>query len=212
MLDYNRKKHYICSNMKENDDIFHLTDKQPEPKRGALLIAKPTVDDTCFSRSVIVAVNHSERGSMGLIVNKPSGLTLNDAIDGLLTNEELPLYLGGPVNTELLFYIHSLGDVITDAKPIGNGLYVGGSYDAMKAYINSGAPVNGNVKFMLGYSGWTAGQLNAEIGLNDWAVNLDVDSRIVLSNHTGDMWQQMVARMGERYKMWQNWPSDLSMN
>ena len=196
--------------MKENRTAAF--EEKSAPKRGALLIAKPTVDDTCFSRSVIVAVNHSERGSMGLIVNKPSGLTLNDAIDGLLTDEDIPLYLGGPVNTELLFYIHTLGDIITDAKPIGNGLFVGGSYDAMKAYINSGAPVNGNVKFMLSYSGWAASQLSAEIGMHDWAVSYDVDSALVLSNRHEDIWQQLVTRLGERYKMWKNWPSDLSMN
>lgn len=198
--------------MKEIDDIFHLDDVQPEPQRGALLIAKPTVDDTCFSRAAIITVNHSKRGSMGLIINKPSGLTLNEAIDGLLTDEDILLYLGGPVNTELLFYIHTLGDIITDAKPIGNGLFVGGSYDAMKRYINSGAPVNGNVKFMLGYSGWAASQLNAEIGMHDWAVSYDVDSALVLSNRHEDIWQQLVTRLGERYKMWKNWPSDLSMN
>ena len=198
--------------MKEIDDIFHLDDLQPEPQRGALLIAKPTVDDTCFSRAAIITVNHSKRGSMGLIINKPSGLTLNEAIDGLLTDEDIPLYLGGPVNTELLFYIHTLGDIITGAKPIGNGMFVGGSYDAMKRYINSGAPVNGNVKFMLGYSGWAASQLSAEIGMHDWAVSYDVDSALVLSNHHEDIWQQLVTRLGERYKMWKNWPSDLSMN
>lgn len=198
--------------MKEIDDIFHLDDLQPEPQRGALLIAKPTVDDTCFSRAAIITVNHSKRGSMGLIINKPSGLTLNEAIDGLLTDEDIPLYLGGPVNTELLFYIHTLGDIITGAKPIGNGMFVGGSYDAMKRYINSGAPVNGNVKFMLGYSGWAASQLSAEIGMHDWAVSYDVDTALVLSNHHEDIWQQLVTRLGERYKMWKNWPSDLSMN
>lgn len=198
--------------MKEIDDIFHLDDVQPEPQRGALLIAKPTVDDTCFSRAAIITVNHSKRGSMGLIINKPSGLTLNEAIDGLLTDEDILLYLGGPVNTELLFYIHTLGDIITDAKPIGNGMFVGGSYDAMKRYINSGAPVNGNVKFMLGYSGWAASQLSAEIGMHDWAVSYDVDSALVLSNRHEDIWQQLVTRLGERYKMWKNWPSDLSMN
>ena len=198
--------------MKEIDDIFHLDDLQPEPQRGALLIAKPTVDDTCFSRAAIITINHSKRGSMGLIINKPSGLTLNEAIDGLLTDEDILLYLGGPVNTELLFYIHTLGDIITDAKPIGNGMFVGGSYDAMKRYINSGAPVNGNVKFMLGYSGWAASQLNAEIGMHDWAVSYDVDSALVLSNRHEDIWQQLVTRLGERYKMWKNWPSDLSMN
>lgn len=198
--------------MKEIDDIFHLDDLQPEPQRGALLIAKPTVDDTCFSRAAIITINHSKRGSMGLIINKPSGLTLNEAIDGLLTDEDILLYLGGPVNTELLFYIHTLGDIITDAKPIGNGLFVGGSYDAMKRYINSGAPVNGNVKFMLGYSGWAASQLSAEIGMHDWAVSYDVNSALVLSNRHEDIWQQLVTRLGERYKMWKNWPSDLSMN
>lgn len=198
--------------MKEIDDIFHLSDLQPDPKRGSLLIAKPTVDDTCFSRSVIITVNHSEHGSMGLIVNKPSGITLNEVIDGLLTDEDIPLYLGGPVNTELLFYIHTLGDAIPGAKPLTNDLFVGGNYDAMKRYINSGAPINGKVKFMLGYSGWAASQLEAEIGMNDWAVCHAIHSNLILSNDEADIWQLSVARLGERYRMWLNWPSDLSMN
>ncbi|MGN0214436.1 MAG: YqgE/AlgH family protein [Muribaculaceae bacterium] len=198
--------------MKETDDIFHLDDLQPEPKRGALLIAKPTVDDTCFSRSVIITVNHNNHGSMGLIVNKLSGITLNEVIENLLTDEEIPLYLGGPVNTELLFYIHTLGDAIPGAKPLTDKIFVGGDYDAMKRYINSGAPINGKVKFILGYSGWAASQLEAEIGMNDWAVSHTCNTRLILSNAQTDIWQKSVKQLGERYKMWLNWPSDLSMN
>ena len=48
--------------------------------------------------------------------------------------------------------------------------------------------------------------------MHDWAVSYDVDSALVLSNRHEDIWQQLVTRLGERYKMWKNWPSDLSMN
>ena len=118
--------------MNDINDIFSLADKQPESQRGSLIIAKPTVDDDCFARSVIVTINHSSNGSMGLIINRPTGITLNDVIPGLVTDEQIPLFLGGPVDCDMLFYLHTLGDIIHDSRPVMPGLYIGGEHDSMK--------------------------------------------------------------------------------
>lgn len=198
--------------MNDINDIFSLADKQPEPQRGSLIIAKPTVDDDCFARSVIVTINHSSNGSMGLIINRPTGITLNDVIPGLVTDEQIPLFLGGPVDCDMLFYLHTLGDIIPDSRPVMPGLYIGGEYDSMKRYINNGGQVFGKMKFILGYSGWAAGQLAAEIDRHDWAIVMPDNTEMILREGGDDIWRESVANLGERYRMWLNWPIDLSMN
>lgn len=198
--------------MNDINDIFSLADKQPEPQRGSLIIAKPTVDDDCFARSVIVTINHSSNGSMGLIINRPTGITLNDVIPGLVTDEQIPLFLGGPVDCDMLFYLHTLGDIIPDSRPVMPGLYIGGEYDSMKRYINNSGQVFGKMKFILGYSGWAAGQLAAEIDRHDWAIVMPGNAEMIMREGGGDIWRESVANLGERYRMWLNWPIDLSMN
>ncbi|MGM9804224.1 MAG: YqgE/AlgH family protein [Muribaculaceae bacterium] len=199
--------------MNETDDIFHFTDDEPEPRRGCVMIAKPTVNDLCFGKSVIVLVSHNDNGSMGLMVNRDSGLLLNDVLPELLTTEDLPLYLGGPVDNNMLFFIHTLGEeVIPKCKYIAPGLYLGGEYDAMKRYINSGATVNGKMKFMLGYSGWDADQLKSEIEQHDWAICQQTVPKLLLSHSEYGLWQKHVEMLGQRYHLWQNWPYDLRSN
>ena len=199
--------------MDELTKIFNLDDQQPEPKQGALLVAKPTVDDLCFKRSVILLISNSEHSSMGLIVNHQAGYTLNEAIPGIDCEEEIPLYLGGPVDTEMLFYIHTLGpDIIPDCREVANGIYVGGSYDAIKEYVNSGAPVNGKVKFIIGYSGWSAGQLNDEIAHHDWAVSHFLSRNLIMREGEDDIWKGVVASFGEKYRLWLTWPNSIILN
>ena len=134
-----------------NQDIFNLLDDQPTPSRGSLLVAKPTVGDFMFSRTVIAIVDHdNENGTMGLIVNKLSGFLLHDVLpDAASLQVEIPLYVGGPVHTDMLFFLHTLGEqVIPDSLKIKQGLWFGGDYDAMKRYIESGNPIEGKVKFI----------------------------------------------------------------
>ena len=202
----------FASEMKDITDIFNLADAQPQPASGSMLIAKPTVDDTCFSRSVIAVISHSAQSSMGLIINRPADITLNDVVPGLDTDEEIPMFIGGPVDLDTLFYLHTLGDAIPQSKQIAEGLYIGGDYDAMKRYINSGAPVYGKIKFLLGYSGWAAGQLAAEIDLHDWAVVPGIDLTMIMREGEDGIWRDAVNSLGERYRMWLNWPSNLTMN
>ena len=153
-------------------DIFNLLDTQPQPARGTLLVAKPTVEDLCFKRSVTVLVDHDDvDGSMGVIVNKPTRFTLNELVPEVVCNETIPLYLGGPVGTNMLFFVHSLGkDAIPGSEQVAPGLYFGGDFELMKLFLANGENVNQKVKFMVGYSGWTKGQLDNEVSRHDWAV------------------------------------------
>lgn len=198
-------------------DIFHLFDNQPEPSRGSLLLAKPTVDDACFKRSVILVIDHDSDGSMGVIVNRPSGYTLADVIadadkdiEGL---DDIPIYMGGPVGLNQMFFLHTLGpDIIPGCLQVGKELYFGGDYEAVKRYVACGEPTEGVIKFIVGYSGWEKGQLASEIARHDWAVKKSPDHDMLMAEMDYDMWNEAVNSFGDKYRIWNNWPSNPSDN
>ena len=100
---------------------------------------------------------------MGFVLNKKTDLIVNSFFKEFAEFPEIPIYLGGPVSPNRLFFIHSLGDnIIPDALKINDYLYFDGDFNALKRYILNGHPIDGKVKFFLGYSGWTEGQLNHE--------------------------------------------------
>ncbi len=198
-----------------NQDIFNLLDDQPTPARGSLLVAKPTVQDYMFSRTVIAVVDHdSENGTMGLIANKLSGFMVHEVLPDLAELDlDIPLYVGGPVHTDMLFFLHTLGEeVIPDSLKISRGLYFGGDYMAMKQYLASGQPIEGKVKFIIGYSGWEAKQLESEIERHDWAVLKRMTAPEVMAPLEEELWQQAVAHFGDKYQLWKNWPRDIHQN
>lgn len=198
-----------------NQDIFNLLDNQPTPARGSLLVAKPTVLDYMFGRTVIAVVDHdAENGTMGLIVNKLSGYLLHDVLpDAASLEVDIPLYVGGPVHTDMLFFLHTLGEeVIPESLKIKRGLWFGGDYEAMKRYITDGGTVEGCVKFIIGYSGWEGGQLESEIERHDWAVLKGMKpTQLMLAEEEG-LWRRAVALFGDKYRLWQNWPRDIHQN
>lgn len=198
-----------------NQDIFNLLDDQPVPARGSLLVAKPTVQDYMFSRTVIAVVDHdAENGTMGLIVNKLSGFMLRDVLpDAASLEVDIPLYVGGPVHTDMLFFLHTLGEeLIPDSLKIARGLYFGGDYEAMKRYIAGGGTVEGCVKFIIGYSGWEGQQLESEIERHDWAVLKGMKPAELMQTEEEGLWRRAVELFGDKYRLWQNWPRDIHQN
>lgn len=198
----------------ENQDIFNLNDEQPLPDRGSLLVAKPTVDDFFFRRSIVLIVDPDEGdGAMGVAVNRYLGYNLRDILPEIETVEEIPLYMGGPVGTEMLFYLHTLGpEVIPEALDLGDGVFFGGQFDAVKRYIELGAPTEGRLKFIVGYSGWSKDQLASEIRRHDWAVLPKSDQDLLIGDGDDDQWRKAVSRFGDRYRLWLNLPNDPSNN
>ena len=97
----------------QDQDIYHLNDEQPQPKRGSLLVAKPTVGDFFFKRSLVLIVDADEgEGAMGVVVNNYTGYNLRDIMPEIETAEEVPILLGGPVGMQMMFYVHTLGPKI----------------------------------------------------------------------------------------------------
>ncbi|MDR4035682.1 MAG: YqgE/AlgH family protein, partial [Parabacteroides sp.] len=165
-----------------------------------------------FQRSVVLLIEHTEHGSMGFVLNKKTDLIVNSFFKEFAEFPEIPIYLGGPVSPNRLFFIHSLGDnIIPDALKINDYLYFDGDFNALKRYILNGHPIDGKVKFFLGYSGWTEGQLNHEIKRNSWAVSHITTDNILSADGEG-YWKDSVELLGNDYKTWTKYPKDPYLN
>lgn len=194
-------------------DILKMKFDQPVPKVGDLLLAEPLMNDVAFQRSVVVLTVHSEElGFMGFVTNRCSNYTLNELVAEIETEKEIPIYIGGPVHHDRLYYIHTLGNLIPESIEVCNGLYVGGDFRAMIEYVNSGAQIEGKVRFFLGYSGWEKKQLENELSNFDWAVSKMRFPQRLLTLDEEEAWRAEVSELDERYLLWLNCPSSTILN
>lgn len=184
--------------------LFNIKMPQREPCVGDLLVAEPFLRESYFNHAVVCLVdcNHAEP-AMGLVLNKVSDYKLGDVLSSAVEDvRDIPVMCGGPVDENRLFYLHTLGDIIPGAVHIGNGLYIGGDFDAVTEYVNSGAAVRGLIKFYLGYSGWEAMQLEEEMTRNVWAVGGTALPEHVLGWPAEKFWHRQVGLMGPDYRGW----------
>ena len=119
--------------MDTNTDIFKIETNHVLPSRGKVLISEPFLYDEMFGRSIILLVDHTLDGTMGLVLNKPLPLYLNDVLKEFKNGENIPIYKGGPLCTDTLFYLHTLKGV-EDSLQIGKGFYLNGDFDALKKH------------------------------------------------------------------------------
>ncbi len=196
--------------MKFNRDIFKIQFNNVMPSKGCVLISEPFLQDKYFQRSVVYLIDHTEKGSMGLVLNKELEIDLSELMEDLHTEQKLPVFLGGPVAVETLFYLHTL-ESIPESLQVSDNLYLNGDFDLLKDYINTGGLVEGKIKFFFGYSGWEAGQLMAEIKQNAWLVG-DITDDDVLRNEDEKVWEESLESLGEQYKVWTKFPKNPSLN
>jgi putative transcriptional regulator len=150
------------------------------------LIAMPGMADDMFAGSVVYLCEHTERGALGLVINKPIDIKLKnlfERVDLALDRPELaeePVYFGGPVQTERGFVLHD--HRASDAPPYNSTLSVPGgldmttSRDVLEALSDGTGPRR--VLITLGYAGWGAGQLEDELSRNGW-LNVPADPGII---------------------------------
>ncbi|MDR1102796.1 MAG: YqgE/AlgH family protein [Tannerella sp.] len=193
-------------------DIFKIRHNDLCPGKGKILISEPFLQEAYFQRSVVLLVEHNIKGSIGLVVNKQTGLIVNDFFSELKNLPDIPIFLGGPVSSNHLFFIHSLGpDVVPDGVQVCENLRFDGNFEALRDYLSEGHPAKGVVKFFLGYSGWESNQLNTEIVRNSWLVSHSSPESILLAE--GDsFWNHAVERLGDPYSAWINYPKFPEMN
>ncbi len=181
-----------------------------KPHTGRILISVPFLQDFYFKKSVVLLAEHSDEGSFGIIINKPVEVKLSD-ITSEFEDFDAPVFLGGPVKTDSLFFIHSRPDLIDDGIPIIDGLYWGGNIDTVKELIRTKELSSSEIKFYIGYSGWVANQLNRELEEKSWVVSMTTQQQVFRSNPT-ELWAQTLKKLGKEYKFWAVYPPDPSYN
>lgn len=147
---------------------------------------------------------------MGLVINKQLPLFLNDIIMEFKYLDEIPLYKGGPIATDTLFYLHTLSD-IPGSISISKGLYLNGDFDEIKKYILQGNKISECIHFFLGYSGWDSEQLNNEIRENTWLVS-EEEKSYLMKNNIKDMWRTALEKLGSKYETWSRFPQVPTLN
>lgn len=176
---------------------------------GQLLIAEPFLADPNFSRAVILLCEHGEEGSVGFVINRPTQLSLGDLLPELYT-PTLGVNQGGPVQLDTLHMLHRTPKLFGGNK-IGNGVYWGGSYEALQEAVlsNSYEPVD--LRLFVGYSGWSPGQLEKEVQEGSWLIT-DISQDILFETESKDMWKNAVKLLGREYTYLANMPLNPQMN
>ena len=182
-------------------------DSAPTNLTHHFLIAMPNLQDELFGRSVVYMCDHSERGALGLIINKPSDIRLPglfEKVDLALGRPDLmeaPVFMGGPVQTERGFVLHEpmLGEgapdeaVYASTMTIPGGLEMTTSRDVLEALATGAGPRK--VFITLGYSSWGQGQLESEISENSW-LTVAADPALIFDTPVEERYHKAMALLG----------------
>jgi len=191
--------------------LFQIRSNTMKPHAGEVLLSEPTMNSLHFGRSVVLLIDHSEEeGTFGLIMNKPLRIKLNEVVDAF-NDFDAPVYLGGPVSDNQIYYVHTLGDLIPDSCKIMEGLYWGGNSEVLNTLIEQGIADKHNVRFFLGYSGWDKGQLADELEGNSWAVG-KATSHQLFHTPSDQLWKTLLERLGKEYSVWSRFPKNPEEN
>lgn len=180
------------------------------PEKGRILISEPFMPDPYFKRSVVLLLEHNEKGSFGFILNKSIEFKLNQTLIDF-PEFDTKVYMGGPVQPDHLFFIHTLGDKIDETVQISDGLFWGGDFESLKHQIAIGELRADQVRFFLGYSGWDSDQLSHELDEESWIIS-DINAPEILQTNPTELWRECLIKMGENCSQIANFPEDPTFN
>lgn len=182
-----------------------------EPKKGKLLIAEPSLTgDVSFNRSVVLLAEHNSEGSVGFILNKPLDYSMDELVEEILV--PFPVFNGGPVEQDNLYFIHKVPHLISNSVEISDGIYWGGDFEATVALINQQKITQDDIRFFLGYSGWASLQLDQELHSKSWIVVKNEYHSDIIQKTTQAFWREKMMELGGDYLLWSNAPENPSLN
>lgn len=182
----------------------------PDNRKGRLLVASPSLVDENFNRAVVLVLEHNEEGSLGLVLNRPSGLAATEAlperISSLLPEGE-EIYKGGPVQREAVIV---LADFVDAEKAASIAFDTVGIVDPDGALEDLSLHVR-TARAFGGYAGWGAGQLEREIEEDAW---IDAVGQVedVFTAEPTELWSRVLERKGGTYRLVARMPDDPSLN
>ena len=180
-----------------------------KPQQGIILISEPSLRDFYFRQSIVLLAEHNDEGSFGIIINKPIEAQINDILKDF-PDFNAPVYLGGPVKTDSIFFLHTKPD-IEDSLEIMEGLYWGGDLETIREMVNLHEITEHDIRFYVGYSGWDASQLDREIKEKSWILSNTTVAEVIHPNPE-NLWRTHLRNMGKDYALWSNFPTDPSFN
>ena len=181
-----------------------------EIKAGDILLAEPFMWDENFRRTVIVLCEHNQEGSLGFIMNRPMSMRIDELIADF-PEFDAKVYFGGPVQTDTIHYIHTAGDLLEDSEKIVDGVYWGGSFEKLKFLIDTQLITPNDIRFFVGYSGWSADQLVGEMKVGSWVV-APMFANYLFKSQAAKLWRQVMHNKGDTYTVIAQIPEAVDWN
>lgn len=180
------------------------------PAAGVLLIADPFLKDPNFMRTVVLVTEHEAEGTVGFVLNRQYENTLDELvpeIDGI----KIPVYFGGPVQPNTIHFLHNRPDIISGGVELISGVYWGGDFDTVMVHLRDGSMELANIRFFIGYSGWSNGQLEGEMEEKTW-LTVAATPDLIFHPSAEEVWKDSIKRLGGEYEMMINFPIDPQLN
>ena len=193
------------------DKIIRFKPTGIKLEKGKYLVSSPLLQDFFFKRSIIIMTEYGENEVMGFIINKETDLKVSDLMEDF-PDSNLPLYAGGPVQTDSLFMLHNLPDLILDSTKIKGDLFMGGNFNQIKDLLAQKILLPTEIRFYIGYSGWDYQQLEEELQKESWIISDQKNSKFIFTNNSNDIWKTIIQSYGQRYQHWLNMPENPSDN
>ena len=177
---------------------------------GTILIADPFLKDPNFMRTVIFLCDHESAGSFGFVINRRHNTVVSDLLPDLVECD-FPVYYGGPVQMDALHFLHTRPDIITDGIEVIDGIFWGGNFEQVSVLLQTKQIKQTQIRFYIGYSGWSEGQLQGELKEKSWLITHG-NKKLVFHRDENLIWQDAIKQIGPDYEPIIHYPIDPSLN
>ena len=179
-------------------------------KSGQVLIAVPFMHDPYFKRTVVLLCEHHKEGTVGFILNKNIDMKINDLMSDF-PDFEADVFYGGPVQTDTLHYVHNQGDILDESVKIADGVWWGGDFEKLKVLISQELIKPADIRFFVGYTGWSSGQLKDEVKTGDWVPG-EMNANYIFKFKPTRLWKHIMYNKGNTYEVLSDMPEHISWN
>ena len=180
------------------------------PAKGRILVSEPFLSDPNFNRTAVLLCEHNDKGSFGFVLNQHLNLVLQDVLE-IESMQDIPLYLGGPVQKDTLHILHCDESMADSSVEIIEGVYWGGDFEEVRRRLEENTLDLENYRFFVGYSGWGEEQLEQEIEQKSWFV-ADATREIIFEEDDELLWKTLLHKMGGGFRVLANAPESPNMN
>lgn len=181
-----------------------------EPAPGILLIADPFLKDPNFLRSVVLLCEHEPVGSFGFVLNRQYLHTLDELVT-TADDLKLPVFYGGPVQKDTIHFLHQYPQLIPGSNEILKGVHWGGDFETAVTLLRNGDVLPEKIRFYIGYSGWSEGQLNEELKEKAW-LTAAAKSKLIFHTDVNEIWKDAIRLLGSDFEPIINYPIDPQLN